>query len=313
MADSRLDRLDRRGVLRSLVGLAAVPTLWRALDGMGASPIQTADAADLPGAPAGQGDISHIPSALAPTSLIAEWYDSTQVPGNGHRIAATKSAFDQAPDSASRYEAKLYVFPSGTLRTLSFKKNSPVYHLVTFETIIYVLAGSAVLTPLDNHPGKPVNVRAGDALFLPSGVLSNPKPSEDLVVLQCFVERTIRNASKSVVTSKQARSIDAIDWQAEGGALRAKTYPFAGNTLRVIALKGGHTQRVTAQGTDVLVYVAKGTARRRQGDQVIQIAAGDCVREQAGGTASWESREDTMLVTIDARLDPAMLPPDQNV
>lgn len=317
MADSRLDMLDRRVVLRSLVGLGSVPVgmpmLWSALDAIGASPIQTTDAADLPGAAAGQGDISHIPGALAPSGLVAEWYDSTQTPGNGHRIAATKSTFAQAPDRASRYEAKLYVFPSGTLRTLSFKKSSPAYHLVTFETIIYVLSGTAVLTPLDNHPGKPVTVRAGDSLFLPSGVLSNPKPSEDLVILQCFVERTIRNARKSVVTSRQARSVDALDWQGESDALRGRTYPLEGNTLRVITLKGAHTARVTAKRADILVYVAKGMARRKQGDQIVQIVAGDCVREQAGGTASWESLEDTMLVAIDARLDPAMLPPDQNV
>ena len=317
MADSRLDRPDRRAALRKLVGLGAVPvglpTLWSALDILGASPTSIVHAADLPGTAAEQGDLSHIPGASAPSSMVAEWYDSTQTPGNGHRIAASKATFADAPDTASRYEAKLYVFPSGTLRTLSFKKNLPAYHLITFETIIYVLSGTAILTPLDNHPGKPVAVRAGDALFLPSGVLSNPKPSESLVILQCFVERTVRNAKKSVVTSKQAPTLDAVEWQREGNALRAKTYPFEGNTLRVITLNGARSARVIAKTADVLVYVAKGTARRKEGDRVVQIVAGDCVREKAGGTASWESLEETTLLAIDARLDPAMLPPAQNL
>jgi len=312
MADSRPDMPDRRTVLRSMISLGAAPMLWSALDAIGASPIPTASAVDFPGTAAGQGDISHIPGASAPSSWIAEWYDSTQIPGNGHRIAATKPAFDQAPEAASRYEAKLYVFPSGTLRTLNFKKNSPAYHLITFETIIYVLSGTAVLTPLDNHPGKPVAIRAGDALFLPSGVLSNPRPSENLVILQGFVERTIRNAKKSVVTSRQADTVDALDWQAGSKVLRAKTYPFDGNALRVIMLSGSHSAQVTAKKSDVLVYVAKGTVHRKQGDQIVQIVAGDCVREKAGGAASWEAQEDTTLVAIDARLDPAMLPPDQN-
>jgi quercetin dioxygenase-like cupin family protein len=317
MADSRLKMPERRAVLRNLVGLGAVPVglpmLWSVLGTIGAAPISTAHAADFPATPAERGNISHIPGASAPSSLIAEWYDSTQTPGNGFRIAATRAAFDQAPVAASRYEAKLYVFPSGTLRTLSFKKDVPSYHLITFETIIYVLSGTAILTPLDNHPGKPVNVRAGDALFLPSGVLMNPKPSEDLVILQGFVERTVRNARKSVVTSKQAHSADTVDWQVESSALRAKTFPFEGNTLRVITLKGARSARVTSKRADVLVYVAKGKARRTEGNHVIQIVAGDCVREKVGGTASWEPLEETTLVAIDARLDPAMLPPDQNV
>lgn len=317
MADSCLDMPERRDVLRKLAGFAAVPVglpaLWNALNIVGAAPVSTAHAADLPGTAAEQGDLSHIPGASAPSSMVAEWYDSTQTPGNGHRIAASPATFADAPDTASRYEAKLYVFPSGTLRTLSFKKNSPVFHLITFETIIYVLSGTAVLTPLDNHPGKPVTVRAGDALFLPSGVLSNPKPSENLVILQGFVERTVRNAKKSVVTSKQAHALEALDWQREGKALAAKTYSFEGNTLRVITLNDARSARVTPKMTDVLVYVVKGKARRKEGDRVVQIVAGDCVREKAGSAASWESLEETVLVTIDARLDPAMLPPDQNV
>ena len=317
MPDSRPDMPDRRAVLRNLVGLGAVPVglpiLWSALGAGAASPISTAHAADFPGTAAEQGDISHISGASAPSSLVAEWYDSTQPPGNGFRIAATKATFDKAPVTASRYEAKLYVFPSGTLRTLTFQKNVSSYHLITFETIIYVLSGAATLTPLDNHPGRPVIVRAGDALFLPSGVLANPKSSENLVILQCFVERTVRNARKSIVTSKQAHTLDTVDWQVENNALRAKTYPFEGNTLRVVTLNRAHNARVTARTADFLVYVVKGKARRKEGDRIVQIVAGDCVREKVGGAASWEALEETILVAIDARLDPAMLPPDQNV
>jgi uncharacterized cupin superfamily protein len=308
---------ERRAVLRNLVVLGAapavLPVLWHALDATGATPNSTANATSSPGVQTGGGDISHISADSAPSSAIAEWYDSTQPPGNGFSIAATAASFAKAPVTASRYEAKLYAFPSGTLRTLSFKKDGPSFHLITFETILYVLSGTAILTPLDNHPGKPVTVRAGDALFLPSGVLSNPKPSEELVILQGFVERTVRNARKSVVTSKQAPTIDAVDWHVGNNILRAKTYPFEGNTLRVITLSRARSARVTAGKADILLYVAQGKARRKEGDQTIQIGPGDCVRETAGGTASWEPLEETILVAIDARLDPAMLPPDQNV
>lgn len=317
MADSRPDMPDRRTVLRNLVSLGAVPVglpmVWSALGHLGAAPGSTAHAADLPGTMAGQGDITHIPGASAPSSMIAEWYDTTWPPGNGHRIAATSAALEEAPATASRYEAKLFVFPSGTLRTLRFKKSLPAFHLITFETIIYVLSGTATLTPLDNHPGKPITVRAGDALFLPSGVLSNSKASEDLVILQCFIERTIQNAKKSVVTSKQAQPLEALAWQTDHKPVRAKTYPFDGNALRVITLHAGRSAQVTAKEADVLLYVAKGKARRKVGDDVVQIVAGDCVRVRSGGAATWEPLEETTLVAVDARLDPAMLPPDQNV
>ncbi len=313
MADSPPDMPHRRAILRDLVGLGVLPVVWRAVDTRGASLISTANAADFPGAAAGDGDVCHIPAATAPSSRIAEWYDSTQTPGNGYSIAATQAGFEKAPATASRYEAKLYVFPSGTLRTLHFRKEAQSFHLITFETVIYILSGTAILTPLENHPGKPVTVRAGDALFLPSGVLKNPKPTQDLVILQGFVERTVRDAKRSVVTSKEASTLDAIDWRAENNSLRAKTYSFDGNTLRVITLDKGRSAHVAARRTDILVYVAKGKARRRAGEHTAQIVGGDCIRETAGAVASWESLEETTLVAMDARLNPAMLPPDQNV
>ena len=63
---------------------------------------------------------------------------------SGHgpfRIAGNKAAFEKAPPEAARAEAKLYDFPSGSLRTLTFKKGGPVMHQITFETEIYVLSG----------------------------------------------------------------------------------------------------------------------------------------------------------------------------
>ena len=317
MAHSPPDKPDRRTLLRNLAGLGALPValpvIRRALDNTGGSLISTAHAADFPATPAGQGDISHIPGASAPSSRIAEWYDSTQTPGNGYSIAATPAGFEKAPATASRYETRLYVFSSGTLRTLRFKKDVPSFHLITFETMIYVLSGTAILAPLDNHPGTPLTVAAGDALFLPSGVLKNPRPSEELVILQCFVERTVRNAQKSVVTSKQANTLDAVDWQVKSNTVRTKTYPFDGNKLRIITLNKARSARVAPKRADILLYVAKGKARRTDGNHLVQVVAGDCVREKIGGTASWEPLEETTLVAIDARLDPAMLPPDQNV
>jgi hypothetical protein len=103
MADSRLDRLHRRVILRSLVGLGAVAGTGRHRSFADSNDRRRGSS----GRGGGAGHISHIPGALAPSSLIAEWYDSTQIRGNGHRIAATKSAFDQAPDTASRYEKTL--------------------------------------------------------------------------------------------------------------------------------------------------------------------------------------------------------------
>jgi uncharacterized cupin superfamily protein len=326
------DESDRRTALLRLAGLAAAPValpmLASVLGADGPPLISAAQAAANPGALAMQGDLVHISAAEARTSMAAEWFtgdvDNT---GGPFRTAASKDAFAKAPAEAARYEAKLYNFPTGSLRTLTFKKGGPIQHLITFETEIFVLAGSATLTPIPGHPGKPITVSAGDALFLPSGYLNSPKASDDFVVLLAYVGRTVREAKKSIITAKQAVVSEIAQWNGEGGPMQAtksdeirkapkdahrltvRRYAGDGNTIFGLTLRGGRGNTTTRTGSDHLVYVVKGRVRRKEGDQTFELAAGDCTREKVGNAGYWEPLEETVCVATEAPFNPGMLPP----
>ena len=331
MTDSTSEKPDRRAALHRIAGLAAAPAGFPLLAGVLGSEnvplISSASAAAYDGVQPNQGGVVHIPGASVPTVTIAEWMDPKAVTGP-FRIAQSKAALERAPATAARYEAKLYNFPSGSLRTMTFKKGGPVMHQITFETQIYVLSGTATLTPLPGHQGKPVKVSAGDALFLPSGYLSNPKTSEDFVILQAMVGRTVREAKSKIVTAKQAEVSEIAQWQADGKEFRVtkpeerrnapktanlqvlKRYVAEGNSIRVDTMKGGRSNTVTNNRVDVLMYIAKGHFRRKEGDQMLDLVAGDCIREKMGHTGHWEPQEESVFIATDAPMNLNMPPPD---
>ncbi len=331
MDDSRSELPDRRTALRTIVGLAAVPaglSLGHFFDAAGFPLIPPAHAIGLHGVRADQGDVLHIPGASAPSTMVAEWVQFD--PKDGYPnfgIAATKETLAKAPATAARYEAKLYNFPTGSMRTLTFKAGGPVLHMITYETGIYVLSGTASLIPLAGHPGKPVTVSAGDALFLPSGYLSNPKASEDFVILQAFVSRTVREAKKGIITTKQAAPIEAAEWQVDGKEFRldglaeirkapknahrisSRRHIFDGLTFYAVTLSGGRGNVDMRGDIDILMYIAKGRVRRTQGDQTFELVAGDCTRQSAGKSDFWEPHEETLFIAVRAPMSPNMLPP----
>ena len=330
MANFISDHASRRSALRQVIGVGAVsvglPLLARTLGGDGSPLISAAHAAANPGAQRNQSDLVYIAGSNAPTTTIAEWSDPA-APTGPFRIAASKTALERAPATAARYEAKLYNFPSGSLRVLTFKKGGPVMHLITFETEIYVLQGSATLTPLPGIAGKPVKVSAGDALFLPSGHLSNPRASEDFVILQAFVGRTVRDAKGAIISSKQAAKSETAEWEENGKEVRAtkpdeirkapksahrlslKRYVSEGNSIRVATLSGGRSANFINNRVDVLIYIAKGKVRRKEGDQMYELVAGDVIREKLGNPGYWEPSEETVFIATDAPVLPGMLPP----
>ena len=322
---------DRRAVLRTLVGLATVPaglSVGYTFGVAGIQLISPAHAIGLHGMRAGQGDVIHIPGASAPSAMIAEWVQFD--PKNGYPsfgIAATQESFAKAPASAARCEAKLYNFPTGSMRTLTYKAGGPVLHMITYETGIYVLSGIATLIPLAGHPGKPVTVRAGDALFLPSGYLSSPKASEDFVILQAFVSRGVQEAKKGIITTKEAGAIEAAEWQVDGKEFRldglaelrkapkgahrisSRRHIFDGLTFYAVTLSGGRSNVDIRGGMDILMYIAKGRVRRTQGNQSIELVAGDCTRQSAGQPDFWEPHEETLFIAVRAPKSAGMLPP----
>jgi len=145
-------------------------------------------------------NLIHIPGSSVEPIPLAEWEapnreaDGPQLPRIS--IAEGEAAVARAPDYATRYEAKEYVFPMGYLRVLTFKKDAgPVVHQITFETQLYLLQGSASV----GVGCEQVAITTGDAVFLPSGVMRNPDPQEDTVVALFTVSNTAENPKAKVV------------------------------------------------------------------------------------------------------------------
>jgi uncharacterized cupin superfamily protein len=282
------------------------------------------------GAQRSQGSLVFIPGASVPVVQMAEWVDPN-APTGPNRTAGSKEAYDKAPPTACRYESKLYNFPSGSIRTLTFKKGGPVFHQITFEREIYVLQGSATLTPLKGHAGKPTPVNAGDALFLPSGVLVNETPTEDLILILFMVGSASKSPKASIVPSSGGTETLNVNWQKDGKEFTANTpedakkapadarryttkrYLFDGNSIRVATLqKGeGRTNSFVNNRLDILIYLAKGRLRRKEGDQTFEMVAGDAMREKLGNTGYWEILEDSVFVATDAPVNPGIFAPSE--
>lgn len=315
-------RISRRLAVQDFVSFGAaalaLPFLNRHLELIAPSYAQSS-----PGVARDKGDLVFIPGASVPSLPVVEWQDAT-APTGANRIAAIPDAIAKAPATASHYEAKLYNFPSGSLRVLTFKKGGPVHHQITFETEIYVLQGSVNLVPLRGHRDKPMKINAGDALFLPSGILTNPKAKEDVVILQAFVSSTSKAAKKSVVTGRGLAESQTVQWQQDGkdyaatkpeeikaapaNAARFSTrrYVFDGNSIRYATMKkGGRTNLFTPTRSDVLIYIVKGHMRRKEGEQIFEVVAGDAVREKIGNPGYWDILEDSVFIATDAPVNPS--------
>ena len=215
--------------------------------------------------------------------------------GSRTLIAEGKDAVDRAPASASRYEARAYKFPTGTIRVLTFKKQpGGVVHQITFETEIYVLQGEVTV----DVAGKPTTLKAGDAAFLPSGIMRNKKPAGDTIVVQYFV-----NYTSSVPTAQAVRGKDLKTESVKQGNAHYdyRRYPFDGNSIRFATMhKGGETPSGVLQRTDALLYVMKGRLRRTEGDEVFEVGPGDALREERGVAGHWELLEESTFLGSDA-------------
>ena len=213
---------------------------------------------------------------------MAEWYDPEGRTGP-YRIAGSKAALENAPEDASYYEAKLFDFPGGAIRVLTWKTGTPVAHMITFETEILVLSGSATLTPLMGFAGKPVEIKKGDALFLPAGYITNAKLSEDLVLLTYVVSPAKSESKASIVSANDAPISETLSWEENGELVSASTpdemtkapenarrrllqrYVFDGNSIRIATYTaGGRTASFTITRTDILIYIPKGRFAARR-------------------------------------------------
>lgn len=268
-------------------------------------------------------DLIFIPAKTAPVMPMAEWEVVQKVAGEqtGSRVLIGEgpAGVARAPEGASKYTAKAYKFPTGAARVLTFRKaDGPVIHQITFESELFMLQGSAEVTVLD----KTVTLSKGDAVFLPSGVLRNMKPSEDTVVLQFFVGSTSEQPRASVIHAKDLPETSLAQWQSEGKWITARTpeeqgnappeaarysvkrYAFDGNSIRHARLQKGGRTAPAKYDVDVLIYIAKGRMIRHEGDQVFEVVEGDVLREMKGATGHWVLTEDSEFISTDAPHDP---------
>jgi mannose-6-phosphate isomerase-like protein (cupin superfamily) len=304
--------------MQGLVGVGALPFVGGSL-GL----ISRAAAQGYTGVQAGQGDLVYIPGASVPSVAMAEWDIEDDDSRRGQRtlIVQGKAEVDKAPAAASRYEAKTFEFPTGTLRILRWKRGTPVVHQIGFATELFVLEGSATHMPLHGLSGKDVKIGAGDALYFPSGTIRNPKPAQDFVLIEAIVASATPNPKAGLIRQKDAEPRWTAQWMQDGKQMSvtteaefkkapkeaarftSKRYIWEGNSMRVSTwAAGGKTSVGTNGRVDALFYCIKGRLRRTEGKEVFVLAAGDCMREKIGNSGFWEPLEPSAYFATDAPL-----------
>jgi quercetin dioxygenase-like cupin family protein len=319
----------RREALRCAIGFgalaAAAPLLSASLAGK-------AQAFPSMGVAPEDSNIVFISADKAETVPMAEWEQKATGADelvSPLRFAAGADNVAKAPADASRYEAKTYQFPTGSIRVLRWKKGGPVLHQITFETEIYVHQGSLTLTPLYGFNDPPVKIVAGDALFYRAGVFRNLEPTEDTVLITFIVSDAKQDPSGSIVSMKDVPLAPTAQWQVDGKEFSVNTpeeyakappdaarfesrrYNGDGNSFRVAHFrKGGKTNMATPSRSDTLIYLISGRMMRHEGKEVFEMKAGDATRECLHNPGMWEVPEDAVFIATDAPFNPANFSPD---
>ncbi len=227
--------------------------------------------------------VKHQDAAKVP---MAAWADGTNV-----RSAMGKDAARKAPKKAVTYTAQSAKWPTGTVTVLTFKKSTGgVLHPINDETAIYVLQGSAQA----DVNGAQVSLKAGDVATTPRGALRSAGPAEDTMIITWNAASLVKSPAPTVV-----RGLDVAEAKMppEAPKLILKRYDYPGNSIRVARLiAGGQTSKNSAK-TDSLIYLTSGHMKFHQADQVIDVFAGDFIREIAGLEHYWEPVEDSSFVT----------------
>ena len=256
------------------------------------------------------GSLIHIKGSSLADVPMAAWEASGDI-----STAIGQEGVDAAPDNASRYTAKNYVYPMGSLSVLSFAKGSgPVLHKITKATELYLLQGSASV----GVEGEPASIVAGDAVFLPDGVLRNDSPTEDTVVALFAVANTaedpvgivVRGAEQELMTIAQyvrdgegqsaVKPEDRAEAPENSGVFDLKRFVFDGNSIRLAMLhQGGSTNSATNSRTDILIYISKGRMLRTEDGVEYEVVGGDVIREEFGKTGHWDLLEESEFLATD--------------
>ena len=248
--------------------------------------------------------------ADTPVVAMAEWEvqqtGAAEQTGARILIAAGADELARAPANASRYDSQTFRFGSGDIRVLKFYKSTGgVVHQITTETQLYVVKGSATV----GVAGQVVELHAGDAVNLPSGVLrSVPKHAEDTTVVLHTVRTSPAGAKAVVVRAKDTPASPLTAGPkagADGVKVSVQKFAFDGNSIRIAHLVGPGKTGVVTPPADALIYLLSGRMEITIGDEVKVVKAGDALCEAAGLPTHWDVLEEsTFIATNGAKAAP---------
>lgn len=243
-------------------------------------------------------------------AVLAAWDVNTD-DGSQTRTVRGQAAVDQAPSQASRYTQKSYVFPTGSIHVLEFKKDQGgMRHALTDETTLYMLKGEGQV----EVAGDTLSIKEKDVVSYPSGTL---RGDGDATVVLWVVTGTKDDAKPMVVRSADTTFGQMGYWykpdgervlvmtaeelkDAPANAIRLDmtNYAFDGNGLVVTKnYKSGPTNK-SRSDRDALLYIVSGKMNFFQEDIDVIAGPGDAIRETAGRYHNWIRLEDSSFLGI---------------
>ncbi|MSO99167.1 MAG: hypothetical protein EXR11_13285 [Rhodospirillaceae bacterium] len=271
---------------------------------------QTTTAPPAAPAPAEPTSTQHIfPGDAIPAIPHATWIESGVI-----RVAVGAPAVAKAPATATRYSVKTIVHPTGTIHEMMFTKTGGgVFHPVGTITQLYVLKGSAEV----GVGSQRVQIKQGDAISRPSGILRSQATPEDTTIIAWSVGSSVKNPKPMVIRGEDVTAETTAEWMEGDKVVRtadtnakappdakkliSKRYEFDGNSIRVARMLKGGSRAPALMTADSLIYITHGRLRFHQYgngiDEVREVTSGDFIREQAGMTHIWDQLEDGGFVT----------------
>jgi quercetin dioxygenase-like cupin family protein len=239
-------------------------------------------------------------AADTPVVPMAEWEiqqtGAAEQTGARILIAAGNEELARAPANAVRYDSQTFSFNNADIRLLKFRKASGgVLHQITTETQMYVVKGSATV-----GVGKDiVEIRAGDVVNLPSGVLrSIPRKAEDTTVVMYRV-LTPPGAKAAVIRGKD-NPITKLTAGPKAGVDTAQVavqrYVYDGNSIRIARLTGPGKTGPVVPKEDAVIYLLSGRMEITIGKETKIVSAGDALNEEAGLETFWNVLEKSSFI-----------------
>lgn len=248
-------------------------------------------------------------AAETPVIPMAEWevqqVGAAEQTGARILIAAGNEEIARAPNNAARYDSQTFNFNHADIRVLKFRKaTGGVLHQITTETQIYVVKGSATV----GVGTEIVEIRAGDVVNLPSGILRSIKRKAEDTTVVLYRVLSPPGAKAAVIRGKDT-PITPLTAGPKAGVDTAKVavqrYAYDGNSIRIARLTGPGKTGVTVPKEDAVIYMLSGRMEITIGKETKIVSAGDALNEEAGLETFWDVLEpSSFIATNGVRVKP---------